>query len=259
MKHISYHTGALNSGCVLYNHNAIENDVRAHFLNVFGTGPSFAINGDLLSTNTNYSSASIFQPYSYEMTPLSINGQLTQIGFDSVEIQVWVKTEAANGLSMQKLFVMLAEDTVFYSAPNGESEHYNVFRKMMFDTSGVSFMPAITEGDFVSFTSKVAVHPDWDLSRIYPVIFVEDTATGLLTQSIALNANLMANPGAGVEVPKKIVVEHFTNSRCSVCASRNPGFYANYNTSNSGDMIHLTVHLRSRSYHYLGYKKIGMD
>lgn len=29
------------------------------------------------------------------------------------------------------------------------------------------------------------------------------------------------------QVPKTIVVEHFTNTRCSVCASRNPGFYTN--------------------------------
>lgn len=29
------------------------------------------------------------------------------------------------------------------------------------------------------------------------------------------------------QVPKTIVVEHFTNTRCSVCASRNPGFYNN--------------------------------
>jgi len=42
------------------------------------------------------------------------------------------------------------------------------------------------------------------------------------------------------QVPKKIVVEHFTNTKCSACASRNPGFYTNYN-SQSG-VIHLSVH-----------------
>lgn len=42
------------------------------------------------------------------------------------------------------------------------------------------------------------------------------------------------------QVPKKVVVEHFTNTRCSSCASRNPGFYANYNTQ--AEVIHLAVH-----------------
>lgn len=42
------------------------------------------------------------------------------------------------------------------------------------------------------------------------------------------------------QVPKKVVVEHFTNTKCSVCASRNPGFYTNYNAQSG--VIHLAVH-----------------
>lgn len=42
------------------------------------------------------------------------------------------------------------------------------------------------------------------------------------------------------QVPRKVVVEHFTNTRCSVCASRNPGFYANL--SNQTDALHIAYH-----------------
>lgn len=42
------------------------------------------------------------------------------------------------------------------------------------------------------------------------------------------------------QVPKKVIVEHFTNTRCGICAIRNPGFYSNY-ASQSG-VIHLAVH-----------------
>lgn len=42
------------------------------------------------------------------------------------------------------------------------------------------------------------------------------------------------------EVPKNIFVEHFTNTRCSVCASKNPTFY---NTiANYEKVIHLAYH-----------------
>ena len=41
-------------------------------------------------------------------------------------------------------------------------------------------------------------------------------------------------------VAKKRVVEHFTNTRCSVCASRNPGFYDALATNT--DMIHIAYH-----------------
>lgn len=44
------------------------------------------------------------------------------------------------------------------------------------------------------------------------------------------------------QVPKKVIVEHFTNTRCSVCASRNPGFFNNFNSQNTGDMLHVAIH-----------------
>jgi hypothetical protein len=42
------------------------------------------------------------------------------------------------------------------------------------------------------------------------------------------------------QVPQKVVVEHFTNTVCSVCASRNPGFYTNLN--NQTDVLHVAIH-----------------
>lgn len=42
------------------------------------------------------------------------------------------------------------------------------------------------------------------------------------------------------DVPKNIIVEHFTNTRCSVCASRNPGFYTALNQN--PNVIHIAFH-----------------
>lgn len=42
------------------------------------------------------------------------------------------------------------------------------------------------------------------------------------------------------QVPRKVVVEHFTNTRCSACASRNPGFYANL--ANQTNALHIAYH-----------------
>lgn len=41
-------------------------------------------------------------------------------------------------------------------------------------------------------------------------------------------------------VPKNIIVEHFTNTRCSACASRNPGFYNALNQNQ--EIIHIAFH-----------------
>ena len=36
------------------------------------------------------------------------------------------------------------------------------------------------------------------------------------------------------QTSKKMLVEHFTNTKCSICASLNPGFYANECTGFTG-------------------------
>ncbi|MBO2011425.1 T9SS type A sorting domain-containing protein [Hymenobacter negativus] len=40
-------------------------------------------------------------------------------------------------------------------------------------------------------------------------------------------ASLLGTIAQAQQVPKTVLVEHFTNTVCSICASRNPGFYLN--------------------------------
>jgi hypothetical protein len=42
------------------------------------------------------------------------------------------------------------------------------------------------------------------------------------------------------EVAKTIIVEHYTNTYCSACASRNPGFYTNLDSH--PDVLHIAYH-----------------
>lgn len=42
------------------------------------------------------------------------------------------------------------------------------------------------------------------------------------------------------QVPKIIIVEHFTNTLCGICAIRNPGFYSNL--SGQSRMLHIAFH-----------------
>ena len=42
------------------------------------------------------------------------------------------------------------------------------------------------------------------------------------------------------EVPRRVVVEHFTNSRCGICANRNPAFYTNLNSQEG--VLHISYH-----------------
>ncbi|MEP7169344.1 MAG: T9SS type A sorting domain-containing protein [Bacteroidota bacterium] len=60
------------------------------------------------------------------------------------------------------------------------------------------------------------------------------------TFTLSVIAILISCQIAFSQVAKKAVVEHFTNTNCSVCASRNPGFYTNLNAQTN--VLHLAVH-----------------
>lgn len=45
---------------------------------------------------------------------------------------------------------------------------------------------------------------------------------------------------AAAQVPRAIVVEHFTNSRCSICANRNPSLFSNLD--NNPNVMHIAYH-----------------
>lgn len=51
---------------------------------------------------------------------------------------------------------------------------------------------------------------------------------------------LSALTSLSAQVEKKVVVEHFTNSVCSICANRNPDFFANLD--NHPDVLHIAIH-----------------
>jgi hypothetical protein len=52
--------------------------------------------------------------------------------------------------------------------------------------------------------------------------------------------SMMMIQTALAQVPKTTVVEHFTNSNCSVCASNNPGIFATLR--NYPDVIHVAFY-----------------
>ena len=60
------------------------------------------------------------------------------------------------------------------------------------------------------------------------------------TFTLSVLTILISCQAAFSQVPKRVIVEHFTNTNCGVCASRNPGFYTNLNTQTN--VLHLAVH-----------------
>ncbi len=62
--------------------------------------------------------------------------------------------------------------------------------------------------------------------------------TKLFFSAAAVTGSLTA--ARAQQVPKTVIAEHFTNTLCSVCASRNPGFYSNL--WNYPQVLHVAYH-----------------
>ena len=186
--HLAIHPSSPYAACVLSQHNAAENDSRTNYYGVFGSTPRLVIQGVVISSGANYSLASIFTPYLGQTSPASIKIYQYKFGNDSIRSRIVIKTEAAHTLGNLKLFIALAEDTINYTGSNGEPVHYDVFRKSLTGTSGVSVtLPSIV-GDSVVYIKSSPVNVAWNFSKIFTLAILQDAVTKAVIQSENISA-----------------------------------------------------------------------
>jgi hypothetical protein len=179
---ISIHPSAPYSQCYFNKQNKTENDGRAQYNGVFGSTPRLVINGGAISASTDYSSASLFNPYKSLSSSISIALEAKYIG-DSVEVQTTLKAVVANTIGMANLFVALANEEVTYAAANGEGMHHNVFRKSMYATSGLSVSIPANAGDSLVFISKVKKEAIWGGADLFALAILNETTGRALIQA----------------------------------------------------------------------------
>lgn len=185
--HIAYHPSSPYPTCIFNQHNKAENDARTNYYNIYGSTPKLVAQGSLISPSSNYSSPSIFTPFMDETTPISINIQQTKYGQDSISTQITLTAEASHTLGDLKLLVALAEDTIFYNSPNGESMHFDVFRKALTPITGLLVNAPTEMGESVSYNFSYPVHADWDFSRIFTMAILQEDANKEVVQAEAVS------------------------------------------------------------------------
>jgi hypothetical protein len=206
MMHLAIHPSSPYSNCLLNNHDTPANDDRTKYYGVFGSTPRLVINGTSLSASTSYNSASIFTPFTGMTTPVSVELSQQKFGTDSIRVRVVVKAVATHSLGAQNLYVVLAEDTVFYNAPNGENRHYNVMRRSLFGTTGMQVSVPTTVGDSMVYVKTVTAHSDWDFSRIFALAILQNENDKVITQSAALSPSSNTNVTVGIKKVQKSTV-----------------------------------------------------
>ncbi|MBL0328284.1 MAG: T9SS type A sorting domain-containing protein [Bacteroidetes bacterium] len=187
--HLAIHPSSPYSACLFSLHNALENDGRTNYYGVYGGTPRLVIQGEVISGSADYSLASMFTPYLSQTSPASIKITQSKYGTDSIRSTIVIKTEAVHSLGALSLFVALAEDTINYTGSNGESVHYDVFRKSLTGTSGVPILLPSTVGDSVVYTMVSTTNAAWNVSRIFTLAILQETISKSVVQSEAISAS----------------------------------------------------------------------
>ncbi|MFK7948350.1 MAG: hypothetical protein AB8G11_12240 [Saprospiraceae bacterium] len=181
--HLAVHPSSPYSSCILNQANPTENDGRTNYYGIYGSTPRIVVQGSVVSASTNFGDATIFSNQAGQTSPFTVRTELEFTGNGEVITTVIVKTEATHSFSTLKLFTAIAEDTIFYNAPNGENEHYNVFRESVFEVGGKTVTPATMVGDSVVFSETITLDANWDWSRILAISILQESGTKEVVQA----------------------------------------------------------------------------
>jgi hypothetical protein len=170
--HIAIHSNVPYSTCLFYQGNTTEQDARATFYGLAGT-PSVSINGGALQSVSNVS-VGVLQGEAAKRSPIGI--QVTEsLSGNNVIATIQVKTFGTVPAGTYKLYAAQVLKRVNQATPNGESIHYDVFRKWMMN-NGVPFTPA-SVGSSVTMSYTYPNETIWGSNDNYLVVFVQNTAT----------------------------------------------------------------------------------
>lgn len=192
--HVSYYPSSPYPACVLNQHNKAENDARTNFYGVYGSTPRIVLNGVVQSSSTNYASADIFTPFKSIAVDISISIYQTLEG-DLIKSKVWVKRLTNKIYSNLKLQVMYVEDTLFYNSPNGETQHYDVFRKSANGIQGMDLTLPSDIGDSISVLSQTSLNSTWNKNRIYTLAFVQNGIDKTILNATKSTTNKLTSTG----------------------------------------------------------------
>lgn len=168
---MSVHPNVPYADCQLYQHNTADNLARKNRYGVSSTPDAF-LNGQRSRQGTTLLPSATLQA-ALALSP-ALGLRLSEApAANGRSVSVSLRSYASTGADSLRLFVAVVEDTVFYTGPNGEPQHYNVLRKLLSGPDGLKItQPPL--GGSQAFTFSYDFHPAWDTGRVFALAFVQD-------------------------------------------------------------------------------------
>lgn len=180
---ISIHPSSPYPTCFLSQQNTANNNARTNYYGVFGSTPRLVINGTPISTSLNYDDPSIFTPF-ISQSNFTVMVKQFAVGADSIRSEITVKRVATGApTGTASLFAGLVEDTVFGNGGNGEAQHYNVLRRVLFTPQGQVVNLPINVGDSIVINKTENFNSVWNTSRMRTAAILQEEVSKMLIQS----------------------------------------------------------------------------
>lgn len=201
--HIAYHPSFPYSSCVFYQHNTEENQDRAVLYSVPGT-PQAYLWGTRVSNGSGLLPGNTLPNALNQTSPIAIlvDEQLDGFGREATITIQSVGTVPTGG--DYRLFVAVVERRVNYSAPNGEDEHFNVFRDMLPSSTGEAIVFA-DQGSEITRSFSYTFSSEWDVNQIYVIAYIQD-----------MNTKEVLNSGSTLDVRPTTAIDRELDSRLSI-------------------------------------------
>jgi hypothetical protein len=168
---ISFYPGKPYTSCIFYQANTSENTARLNFYSqVFGT-PTVAING-LDFTNSNGVTNTVLNNVTNGESWLEINVDETIASTRTVNIAL--EDHVGGSLASGKVFAVIVEREIMYTAPNGETLHHNVFRRFLSNVNGDDV--DLSSGS-AALSYEYTPDPSWQADEIFAIAWLMDPET----------------------------------------------------------------------------------
>lgn len=185
--HIAYHPSSPYSSCIFSQHNPEENDARTNYYGIYGGTPRVVVQGKVIQPQNPLLMASQIEEKLEQAAHYSVSVEQIQNNDQEAEVTVVIK-KISESEAVLNLYAVIAEKEIDYNAPNGETMHYDVFRKVLFDTP----VTIANAGDSVVLNGSYSIDNEWVTSQMYVAALLQDASSKTVLQSAA--SETLSNP-----------------------------------------------------------------
>ncbi len=207
--HIAYYPSSPYPACPINQYNKPEADARTNYYGVYGGTPRLVIQGAAIPASANYTSASLFQNEFGQTSPFALTIQLEQLSVASGQARVVIRKADTSALDSVSLYAALVEDTLNFAANNGETVHYDVFRRSVWGAQPLRVKSPVAVGDSVVLTQPIVIDAVWPLGHMRAVAIVQQQSGALL--QAARSVSFAASGSTGVGAVSNEAIRIFPN------------------------------------------------